>query len=66
MKDYAKLHDYALDYEREIELGVEELCEARLKMYSEKNAGILKEIPPVLNAIINDAERYRDWIQKQN
>ncbi|WP_455438042.1 hypothetical protein [Hungatella hathewayi] len=66
MKDYAQLHDDALDYERDIETGAEQLCEVRLKMCREKDADILNEITPVLNAIIHDAERYRDWIQAQN
>lgn len=66
MKDYAQLHDDALDYERDIEIGAEQLCEVRLKMYREKDADILKEITPVLNEIIHNAERYRDWIQTQN
>nr|DAM24103.1 MAG TPA: helix-turn-helix domain protein [Caudoviricetes sp.] len=66
MKDYSQLHDNALDYERNIEIGAEQLCELRLKMYREKDADILKEITPVLNAIIHDAERYRNWIQAQN
>lgn len=66
MKDYAQLYDDELDYERDIETGLEQLCELRLKMYREKDTDILKEITPVLNAIIYDAERYRDWIQAQN
>ena len=65
MKDYAQLYDDELDYERDIETGLEQLCELRLKMYREKDTDILKEIT-VLNAIIHDAERYRDWIQAQN
>ena len=48
------------------EISRQELCELRLKMYREKDTDILKEITPVLNAIIHDAERYRDWIQAQN
>ena len=44
MKDYAQLYDDELDYERDIETGLEQLCELRLKMYREKDTDILKEI----------------------
>lgn len=65
-KDVAQLHDNALDYEQNIEIDVEMLSEARLKMYRENDAEILKQIVPALNTIIHDAERYREWILKQN
>ena len=66
MKDYEQLHDDALDYEMDIETDVEMLIEKRLKMYREKDAAVLKEILPALNAITHDVERYKEWIQKQN
>ena len=40
MKDYAQLYDDELDYERDIETGLEQLCELRLKMYREKDTDI--------------------------
>ncbi len=66
MKNYEQLHDDALDYEMDIETDVEMLIEKRLKMYREKDAAVLKEILPALNAITHDVERYKEWIQKQN
>lgn len=64
MKDYKQLHDDALDYERDIEFGMEMLVEKRLKMYREKDADVLKEVVPALNAIIHSAERYKAWIKE--
>lgn len=66
MRDYAQLHDETLDYERDIEIDVEMLSKKRMQMYREKDIDILKEIVPVLNTLIHDAERYKEWILKQN
>lgn len=66
VKDLAQLHDDALDYEQSIEIDVEMLSETRLKMCRENDVEILKQIIPALNALIHDAERYKEWILKQN
>jgi hypothetical protein len=66
MKDLVKLHDDMLDYETDISNNAELLTVKRSLMYKYQDAEILKEVIPVLNAIIHDAERYKDWIQKQN
>lgn len=66
MKDLVKLHDDMLDYETDISNNAELLTVKRSLMYKYQDAEILKEVIQVLNAIIHDAERYKDWIQKQN
>ncbi|WP_373261897.1 hypothetical protein [Hungatella hathewayi] len=66
MKNLVKLHDDMLDYETDISNNAELLTVKRSLMYKYQDAEILKEVIPVLNAIIHDAERYKDWIQKQN
>lgn len=63
MKDLAKLHDDMLGYEEDIANDIELLTEKRVLMYKHQDAEVLKDVVPVLNAIIQDAQRYRDWIQ---
>lgn len=65
-KDVAQLHDDALNYEQNIEIDVEMLSEARVRMWRENDVEILKQVVPALNTIIHDAERYKEWILKQN
>lgn len=66
MNDLAKLHDDMLDYETDIASDTELLTVKRTLMYKHQDAEILKEVIPVLNTIIQDAQRYREWIQAQN
>jgi len=63
--DLAKLHDDALDYENDIEMDVEMLCEVRMRMYSKRDCRILEEILPALNALVRDIDAYRTWVMKQ-
>ena len=63
--DIAKLHDDCLQYELEILDGTEELGELRNKFTKQGSLNDdIKFILPVLNAIISDAESYKDFIMK--
>lgn len=66
MKNLAKMHDDMLDYEADIVNNTELLTIKRALMYKHQDAEILKEVIPVLNDIIQDVQRYREWIQTQN
>lgn len=60
-----KLHDDCLQYELEILDGAEELGELRNKFTKQGSLNDdIKFILPVLNAIISDAESYKDFIMK--
>jgi len=63
VNDLAKLHDDALDFEIEIAAGAELISKIRLKMSAEKDPARLREVIPALNAIINEADRYKEWIK---
>ncbi|MSS91285.1 hypothetical protein FYJ45_24530 [Eisenbergiella tayi] len=63
--DISMLHDMALNFENYIEIDSEHLCEKRIEMYEKKDADILREVIPALNAIIYDAEKYKGWILEQ-
>ena len=63
VNDLAKLHDDALDFEIEIAAGAELINEIRLKMLTVKDPARLCEAIPALNAIIEAANRYKEWIK---
>ena len=65
MNEFAKLHDEALDHEHSILEDVEMLSDLRVKMYDNKDKEVLKEIRPVLNAILQDTEKYIDWLESR-
>lgn len=65
MSNLSKLHDEALDYENAITIDTELLSDLRVKMYDEQDKSVLREVVPVLNAILSDAEKYKDWIMEQ-
>lgn len=65
MSNLVKLHDEALDYEHNILKDVEMLSDIRVKMYDNRDKEILKEIRPVLNAILYDTERYIGWLEEK-
>ena len=65
MKELAKLHDEMLEHEQNILSDVEMLSDLRVKMYDTKDKEVLKEIRPVLNAILYDTEKYIDWLESR-
>jgi len=62
LKDLAKIHDICLEYESTLAEDVEELENKRIKAYRSRDEDVFKEILPVLNAIVEDVERYREYI----
>lgn len=65
MSDLSKLHDEALEHEHSILSDVEILSDLRVKMYDKKDKEVLKEISPVLNAIIYDTKKYIEWLEEK-
>lgn len=65
MSEFVKLHDEALDHEHSILQDVEMLSDLRVKMYDNKDKEVLKEIRPVLNAILYDTEKYIGWLESR-
>ncbi|MGL6199880.1 MAG: hypothetical protein ACRC3H_13210 [Lachnospiraceae bacterium] len=63
VNDLAKLHDDALDFEGEIFSDADLINEIRLKMWTERDPERLREVIPALNAMIEDAERYKEWLK---
>lgn len=65
MKDLAKLHDDALEYEIALLKYAEMLSEHRIKICTEKDREELLLVIPVLNGIISEAKEYRGWIKRE-
>lgn len=65
MREFAKLHDELLEHEHDILSDVEMLSYLREKLYQNKDKNILKEIRPVLNAILHDTENYICWLESK-
>ncbi len=63
--DISMLHDMALDLENYVITSADHLWEKRDEMYKKGDAEILREVIPALNAIIQDAEKYKAWILEQ-
>lgn len=62
MRDLAKIHDMCLECENALAMDVDMLTDKRVKAYKSRDEDIFKEILPVLNAITEDVERYREYI----
>ena len=62
MKELAKIHDMCLKHELDIALDMEMLGDKRIKAYESRDKEDFREILPVLNAIEQDAESYREYI----
>lgn len=62
MKDLVKIHDMCLKRENDLALDIDMLVDKRVEAYDSRDEDIFKEILPVLNAITEDAERYREYI----
>lgn len=65
MGELAKLHDDALEYEHSILGYTEQISDLRVKMYEERDKERLAYIIPVLNGLIDEAEKYKEWIKEQ-
>ena len=65
MKDLAKLHEDALEYEIALLEYAEMLSEHRIKICTEKDQEELLFVIPVLNGIISEAKEYRYWIKRE-
>lgn len=65
MKDLVKIHDMCLEHENDLALDIDMLEDKRVEAYDSRDEDIFKEILPVLNAITEDAERYREYILSQ-
>lgn len=65
MKELVKLHDEMLEHEHNILSDVEMLSDLRVKMYDSKDKEVLKEIKPILNAVLYDTERYIEWLESE-
>lgn len=63
MKELSKIHDEMLEHEHSILEDFEMLSDLRVKMYNNKDKEVLKEIRPVLNAILYDTEKYIGWLE---
>ncbi len=62
--DKVKIHDNCLEYENEIWNSVEQLGDQRIKNYEAGRQEDISLIIPILNEIIDRAERYREYIQE--
>ena len=62
MKDLAKLFDTTLVYENDIITTLETITEYKNKMWDKKDVHILKNIIPLLDTLIYEAEKYKEWL----
>lgn len=65
IKALAKIHDKALNHEHDILIHTEQLSELRIKMYEKRDKEELVYIIPVLNALISEAKKYKEWIKTE-
>lgn len=65
MSTIVKMHDEALDHELAIISDTDLLADLRLKMYKNQAASVLYEIVAALNAVMHDAETYKNWVMEQ-
>lgn len=59
------IHDRCLDFENEIWESVENLGDQRVKNYESGEKDDLKFIITILNGIIEDCERYKEYINSE-
>lgn len=62
--DKVKIHDNCLEYENEIWNSVEQLGDQRIKNYETGRQEDISLIIPILNEIIDRAERYKEYIRE--
>lgn len=62
----AKIHDQCLDYESDIWESVESLGDQRVKNYESGERQDVNLIIPILNEIIENCDRYKEYIKSIN
>lgn len=62
MDKLVEIHDNCLEYENDIQDSADMLVERRNKAYHSGEKELFKEIIPVLNSIIQDAELYKEYL----
>lgn len=62
--DIAQVHDWCLEYELEILSAVDSLTERRIAATRKKSIGDFKNIVPLLNTIIENAEIYKEYLEE--
>ena len=62
--EIAKIHDWCLEYEIEILSAVEALTERRIFATNNKSIADFKNIVPLLDVIIENAEIYKGYLEE--
>ena len=62
--DIAKIHDWCLEYEIEIFSAVEALADRRIAATNNKSIADFKNIVPLLDVIIENAEIYKGYLEE--
>ena len=62
--EIAKIHDWFLEYEIEILSAVEALTERRIFATNNKSIADFKNIVPLLDVIIENAEIYKGYLEE--
>lgn len=62
--DIAKIHDWCLEYEIEILGAVEALADRRIAATNNKSITDFKNIVPLLDVIIENAEIYKGYLEE--
>lgn len=62
--DIAKIHDWCLEYEIEILSAVEALADRRIAATNNKSITDFKNIVPLLDVIIENAEIYKGYLEE--
>ena len=64
MKDVAGLHDAALEHEMDVIRITEKITECRIKMCKNHDTEALKSVIPLLDELIREVDRYREWLER--
>lgn len=64
MSSIAQIHDQCLEYELEILSAVEALTERRINATQNKSIADFKNIVPLLDVIIENAEIYKAYLEE--
>ncbi len=62
--DIVQVHDWCLEYELEILSAVDSLTERRIAATKNKSIGDFKNIVPLLDVIIKNAEIYKAYLEE--
>ena len=63
-EELSKLHDRALEYDSDIQITTDTIVEYREKMFNKKDGRILKSIIPLLDTLIYEANKYKEWLKE--